>query len=916
MVQRQLCRRVLSSASLVNKTQLTDLDSKWAKRWLKESGSFHPGKEDVDPNAPSFYCLSMFPYPLGVLHMGHLRVYTVSDVMARFKRLKGYNVIHPMGWDAFGLPAENAAVERGVNPAVWTKSNIEKMKDQMHLMLADFDWDREVTTCSPEYYKWTQKIFLMLYERGLAYRKEAEINWDPVDKTVLANEQVDADGRSWRSGALVEKRNLKQWFIGITKYAEALEKDLKILDRWPLKVKAMQKNWIGTSKGAEIKFPTNNGGYITIYTSRPDTLFSVQFVAVALNHPVVQEAAKSDPKLRDFIEEMQTMDDPESKDGYLLQNVKVSIPMDCAGDRRRVFDIPVYVAPYVLGSYGHGAVMGCPGHDDRDYAFWRLHNGEKPILQVVSSGGETPLPFTGKKGTLETKLNEFPLGLQDLGDYAGMKNTDAGKKISRTLATLGMGGPSTQFKIRDWLISRQRFWGAPIPIVHCDNCGTVPVPDDQLPVLLPNIEGEIFGKGNPLTKFLEFTKTTCPKCGSENARRETDTMDTFMDSSWYFFRYLDAHNTAEPFNKEMVSRHIPVDMYIGGVEHAILHLLYSRFLAKFLADAGMWDSELAKSNHYEPFLQLVTQGMVHGKTYTDPDTGRFLKPDELDERKLIKATGATPRVSFEKMSKSKYNGADPAECITKYGADATRAHMLFLAPLSDELNWNEEHIAGITRWLDKVLSLATQVGQYVLDNKQRPSTDEIFDVNSSFKLYNGAHIENAKLNQVEFDLINKVSALVTRISNLVDKDLGFNTIISDYMKITNELISAMKSDTYIDPRILLHCYEQLVVVMAPVTPSVAEEAWEVLHHAMGEKCQSVFYQQFPEALVLSLPYTQYNVFINGKARGSFKGLKALVDNPDQLLQLVLSQEPISKHVTGDIKKVITKPGVISLITTK
>lgn len=915
-MNRQVCRRAASSASLVNKTPLTQLDKKWAKIWLEESGSFHPGKENVDPNAPSFYCLSMFPYPLGTLHMGHLRVYTVSDVMARFKRLKGFNVIHPMGWDAFGLPAENAAIERGVNPAVWTKSNISKMKDQMRLMLADFDWDREVTTCSPDYYKWTQKIFLLLYERGLAYRKEAEINWDPVDKTVLANEQVDAEGRSWRSGALVEKRNLKQWFIGITQYAEALEKDLKLLNGWPLKVKAMQKNWIGTSKGAEVKFPTNNGGVITVYTSRPDTLFSVQFVAIALNHPIAQEIARNDPKLEQFINEMKEKDDPESKDGYLLQGTKASIPIDFTDKKSQKFDVPVYVAPYVLGSYGHGAVMGCPGHDDRDYAFWKLHNADKPIIQVVSSGKETTVPFTGKTGTLEVKLDQFPLGPLSLGDYAGMTNTDAGKRITEVLSNLQAGGPSTQFKIRDWLISRQRFWGAPIPIVHCNECGTVPVPDDQLPVLLPEIEGEIFGKGNPLTKLPEFTKTTCPSCGSENARRETDTMDTFMDSSWYFFRYLDAHNSSEPFDKDLASKHIPVDMYIGGVEHAILHLLYSRFLAKFLADVGMWNSELAEANHFEPFLQLVTQGMVHGKTYTDPVTGRFLKPDELDERKLIKATGATPKISFEKMSKSKYNGADPAECIAKYGADATRAHMLFLAPLSDQLNWNEEHIAGITRWLDKVLGLASQIGQYATENTKRPSSDECFNEKELIKLYNGTCLEDAKLNQVEFNLINAVSTFINRISKLIDEEMGFNTIISDYMKITNELISAMKSDKYIDPRILIHCYQQLVVVMAPVTPSVAEEAWEILHLALDEEYQSVFYQKFPEVLLLSLPYANYNVFINGKARGSLKGLKALEKQPDELLKLVLSQEQISKHVHGDIKKVITKPGVISLITKK
>ncbi|CAN3503863.1 leucine--tRNA ligase, mitochondrial [Diutina catenulata] len=927
MTRPVVCRRLLTSAS---KVHLPDLDAKWAQRWLAESGSFHPGKDQTPANAPSFYCLSMFPYPSGMLHLGHVRVYTISDVVARFKRAKGYQVIHPMGWDAFGLPAENAAVERGVNPAVWTRSNIEKMKQQMQLMLADFDWDREVSTCSPDYYKWTQKIFLLLYEHGLAYRKEAEINWDPVDQTVLANEQVDADGRSWRSGAVVEKRNLEQWFIGITKYAGALDADLKQLDQWPHKVKAMQKNWIGTSHGAEVTFELAGADPVTVFTSRPDTLMSVQFVAVALTHPVAQAAAAQDPELAAFIKAQQSLppkarDEPDSKEGYQLKGVRATVPL--AG-----CDVPVYVAPYVLGTYGHGAVMGCPGHDQRDFDFWQTHHPGQDVVQVVAEVEESPkkakkaplvqkettaVPYCGKTGILAEKSARFPLGVASLGPYASLSTKDAARSITQALSDAGCGGPSTQYKIRDWLISRQRFWGAPIPIVHCNSCGTVPVPDAELPVMLPNIDGEVFGKGNPLTKLEEFTKTTCPSCGNEHARRETDTMDTFMDSSWYFFRYLDAKNESQPFDYAKASRSMPVDLYIGGVEHAILHLLYSRFLSKFLADAGLWGSKEAAEFAYEPFKRLVTQGMVHGKTYTDPATGRFLKPDELTADLKVAGTGEPASVSFEKMSKSKYNGVDPQQAIQQFGADATRAQMLFSAPVSDVLNWNEEHISGVTRWLEKVLALAHQVGDYAVASPQRPADDVTEDVGVSLALLGQPEWQQPQLNSHEYALFNDIQHYLGRISATVDDDLAMNTIISDYMKMTNALVAGLKADSYLDPRVVVDCFKKLLVVMAPVTPCVAEEAWEILAHKLGEAHRSIFHQRFPEPQVLVSPYTNYNVFVNGKARATFRGLKSLVEqSQDDVVAQVLALDQVSKFVGGQLKKVIVKPGVVSLITGK
>ncbi|SGZ56177.1 CIC11C00000004909 [Sungouiella intermedia] len=894
--------------------KLNEIDTKWTQRWRQESpdGSLHPAKHTTPKDAPPFYALSMFPYPSGNLHLGHQRVYTISDVIARFKRMKGYNVIHPMGWDAFGLPAENAAVERGINPAVWTELNVEKMKEQMHLMLADFDWEREVNTSSPDYYKWTQKIFTLLFEKGLAYRMGAEINWDPVDQTVLANEQVDAEGKSWRSGAKVEKRNLEQWFIGITKYAEELQEDLKHLDQWPDKVKAMQKHWIGSSHGAEISFPTSHNSPITVFTSRPDTLFSVQFVAVALNHPLATEAAAKDPKLAEFIAHAKENDDPTTKDGYLLSEIRASIPIDVNGDKQKTFDVPVYVAPYVLGTYGHGAVMGCPAHDERDFDFWKLHNPAIPPVQTVGSADlgraqESKEIFTEKTGKLYTS-SVLPNGLDSLGVFAGLTSQDAGEKIMDALEQHNAGGRSTQFKIRDWLISRQRYWGAPIPIIHCDSCGPVAVPDKDLPVLLPKIEGESFGKGNPLSKIDSFVNTPCPSCGSD-AKRDTDTMDTFIDSSWYFFRYTDPKNENEIFDCEKASKHMPVDLYIGGVEHAILHLLYSRFVAKFLGDCGLWNGKEWKN---EPIKKLVTQGMVHGKTFTDPQNGRFLKPEEVDQSSgKIVASGDTANVSFEKMSKSKYNGVDPATCIGQYGADVVRAQILFSAPISDLLNWNEEQIQGVEKWLKKVLILKDDVLS-VCQLKNKPSSNLKDYENLTL---NGVHYNSYKLSPEELNLYNEILSYTNRIAKSIDVDLSFNTIISDYMKMTNLLQKTIKENPNLNPEVVLDSYKKLLVVMAPATPSVAEECWEGLAIGLGKPWKSIFFEKFPDAQPITSSEIPYNVIVNGKRRGGFRADRDFVNSTNSdILEHVLKQTPAEKFIGNkSIKKIIVKEGIISII---
>ncbi|KAM9939262.1 hypothetical protein OXX80_001245 [Metschnikowia pulcherrima] len=898
---------------------LNKLHTKWLGRWKKSfnNGSLHPSKPVISGQQKEkpFFCLSMFPYPSGVLHLGHQRVYTISDVISRFKRLQGREVIHPMGWDAFGLPAENAAVERGVNPADWTKQNIAKMKQQMELMLADFDWEREVDTTSPEYYKWTQKIFTLLFEKGLAYRKGAEINWDPVDQTVLANEQVDANGKSWRSGAQVEKRVLEQWFIGITKYADALNEDMKVLDQWPDKVKAMQKHWIGKSEGAEIKFPTEVGSEIAVFTSRPDTLFSVQFLAVALNHPVVLEAQKSDSELRDFVAKCGDSEiDPDSKAGYKLKDVKVSIPINVNGGKNASFNIPVYAAPYVLGSYGHGAVMGCPAHDVRDFEFWSLHNPDVPTIQTVGpkDKGKVGLEnvFTAKDGYLYDS-SKLPNGLSSLGIFSNLLSKDAMEKVVACLEEADSGKKSTQFRIRDWLISRQRYWGAPIPIIHCDSCGAVPVPDKDLPVLLPQVEGKHFGKGNPLGSIDSFVNTKCPSCGSA-AKRDTDTMDTFIDSSWYFFRYTDPKNESLIFDHNKASAAIPIDLYIGGVEHAILHLLYSRFVSKFLGDCGLWSGEQFNN---EPIKRLVTQGMVQGKTFTDPTTGRFLTPDEVDLKSssgpLIKATGETPNVSFEKMSKSKYNGVDPTTLIENYGIDAVRAQILFAAPVSDALNWNEDHISGIQRWLRKVIAmkgdvLAKASAQYHQDSH----ADEFKNVT-----INGEQFESVKLTKNETSLFNETQFYANRIAQSIGTDLSMNTVISDYMKLTNYLQQVLKEDQSIMPNLLIDSYKKLLIIMAPVTPCVAEECWEGLHLGLGQEWKSIFWQTYPTAQTLTPPYRDYKIIVNGKKIGTVERIKSLDSlAQNEIVEALMSHELVRDRVEGNgIVKVIAKKDVVSVI---
>ncbi|SSD59176.1 related to Leucine--tRNA ligase, mitochondrial [Saccharomycodes ludwigii] len=900
-------KRYSTTTSTPNEPSLPELCNKWDEKVTNFEVKLLKKKQGNDnKETPKKYILSMFPYPSGMLHIGHLRVYAISDALNRFYKLNGFNVIHPMGWDAFGLPAENAAIERKIDPNTWTKSNILKMKEQMKLMKVNFDWDREVTTCNPDYYKFTQYIFLQMFKNGLAYRKEAEINWDPVDKTVLANEQVDSQGRSWRSGAIVEKKLLKQWFLGITQYAHDLQADLKLLKNWPSNVKTMQKNWIGESTGTELKFKVNLeindnvqklDDYITAFTTRVDTLFSVQYLALALNHPIVKHLATKDQKLVEFIKTAEKLGPQnDSKMGYKLRGLNVYHPL--VSNKK----IPVYVAPYVIGSYGYGAVMGCPGHDERDYAFWvkaneDTHNNPVKIIKTIkplNDDCEWTTPYTSKSGKLIIP-NEI-LGYEF---FNGLTVKEAQIAITEKLEKLGLGKFTTQFKIRDWLISRQRYWGTPIPIIHCNNCGPVAVPEKDLPVMLPKVTS-LASKGNPLTFVDQFVNVKCPNCGHD-AKRETDTMDTFMDSSWYFFRYIDPHNEKLPFDPEMARKLLPVDMYIGGVEHAILHLLYSRFMSKFLTKIGMWPN--GGDFNGEPFQKLVTQGMVHGMTYINPENKRFLKPDELDFSKnpnnpIIKSNGKNPLISYEKMSKSKYNGADPKECIAKHGSDATRAHILFQAPISDILNWDESKIIGVERWLQRILKLCNS------------------SISSSVKYDNQmAVLKSSKSlhNDEEVKFYNTLQKLLKSITIAFTDTLSLNTVISDYMKLTNLLYDNVNNAS-IDNQLKLNALVKLINVIYPITPCVSEEAAAII--VKNQNWNEELSRYWPDVEPIKQPNTvSYNVVINGKMRFIYCGSKDFIELHEGEIIKILTELPGGiKYLKGkDIMKVIVKKKVISFV---
>ncbi len=724
---------------------------KTAREYWEESRCFEVG-EDADKE--KFYCLTMFPYPSGKLHMGHVRVFTISDVIARYHRMQGKHVLQPMGWDAFGMPAENAAIKRGVPPAKWTYENIEDMRGQMKRLGYAYDWTREITTCDPAYYRWEQWLFVRMFDKGLVYRKNSIVNWDPVDQTVLANEQV-IDGRGWRSDALVERREIPQWFMKITAYADELLEELDRMPGWPDSVKTMQRNWIGRSEGVELSFDVaDEDEPLTVFTTRPDTLFGVTYMAVAAEHPLAQKAAASNPDVAAFIDECKKTDAAEAT---LETMEKKGMPLGIAAIHPLTGDeVPLWVANFVLMSYGTGAVMAVPGHDERDWEFAKKH--DLPITQVIA-------PEDGTEIDIDEAVFVDKGVLVNSGKYNGLNYEDAFNAISDHFEKTGSGRRKINYRLRDWGVSRQRYWGTPIPIIFCDDCDAVPVPEDQLPVVLPE-DVEFTGHGSPLKDIPEFINAPCPKCGKD-ARRETDTFDTFVESSWYFARYACPDNDQVMLD-ERAAYWTPVDQYTGGIEHAILHLLYSRFLQRVMRDEGL-------TKDSEPFTNLLTQGMV-------------LKD------------GA-------KMSKNKGNTVDPQELIAKYGADTVRLFMMFAAPPEQPLEWSDDGVQGSFRFLKRFWS--------AVQNHVDGGAVGALNVDS--------------LNAAQKDLRHKTHQTIAKISDDIGRRYTFNTAVAASMELLNA-VNRYDDSSDAGRAVVNEALEAAILMLSPMVPHICHALWATLGH--------------------------------------------------------------------------------------
>jgi len=835
-----------------------ELDQKWQQRWV-ETRAFEPTE---DPTRPKFYCLEMFAYPSGHAHVGHVRNYIIGDVMARTRRMRGFNVLHPFGWDAFGLPAENAAIKSGIHPEVSTFGNIEHMKGQLKRLGISYAWDRELATCTPDYYKWNQWLFIRMFERGLAYRRRSTVNWCPVDKTVLANEQV-VDGACWRCGTAVVQRDLEQWFLKITHYADELLQSLDTLTKWPEKVLTMQRNWIGRSEGARVKFPlleqhvgpnvSSGADHIEVFTTRIDTIYGSTFVLLAPEHPLVEafSAASADgAALRAAASKFRTQDRTArmsgevEKEGVFTGRYAVN-PFTGAS-------VPVWVANFVLGEYGTGAVMAVPAHDQRDFEFARKYH--LPIQIVVQpADGATP----DAASLTEAVSNDGVIVNSDR--WNGLPSDEARAVMTRDAEARGIGEGTVQFRLKDWGISRQRYWGTPIPMVYCDRDGVQPVPDEQLPVVLPTVT-EFTGRGDsPLAQVPDFVNTTCPKCGGP-ARRETDTMDTFVDSSWYFDRFTDAKNDQQAFSPAKAKYWMPVDFYSGGVEHAILHLIYSRFFTRVFRDLGMVD-------HDEPFTQLLTQGMV------------------LKDGKV--------------MSKSKGNVVDPDEMIRKFGADALRLYVMFVAPPENEVEWTDAGLEGSFRFLARVWRLVDHWADAVGE----------------------AGAPASGLNDAERAVRRKTHDTIRRVTADIEQRQHLNTAVSALMELVNELYAFSDQSSSGSPgqhavaavataervetlAVVREALEALVLMISPYAPHTAEELWERLGHTGGLTATSwpTFDEEAAKAAEIVVP-----VQVNGKVRGRITVAPDATE--DQLREAALADPAVAAHIAGKtVRKVIVAQG--------
>ena len=819
-----------------------EIEKRWQENWEKNNVFHTPDNSDK----PKYYALSMFPYPSGKLHMGHVRNYTITDVIARFKKMQGFNVLHPMGWDSFGLPAENAAMKHGADPAKWTDENIAYMTKQLKMLGLSYDWQREVTTCKPDYYKWTQWLFIQLYKKGLAYKKEAAVNWCDKCGTVLANEQV-IDGKCWRCDSVVEKKYLSQWFFKITDYAERLLEDLDKLSGWGDNVKTMQANWIGKSQGAIFRFKVKEieGMEVPVYTTRPDTVHGITYLVVAPEYKDIEKLTT--PENKDKVEEYRANARKMTEIERLsTDRVKTGVPLGthCINPFTGE-EFPLWTADYALVEYGTGAVMAVPTHDTRDFDFAKKYN--LPLKVVISPKGTELKPDELTEAYTEEGV------LVNSNEFNGMKNAEAKKAITQKAVDNGFGEFKTQYRLRDWLISRQRYWGAPIPMVYCDKCGIVPEKEENLPVMLPtDVDFSVVGK-SPITTSKTFAETTCPICGGK-ARRELDTMDTFVCSSWYYLRYSDPKNANLPFSKELVDHWLPVDQYVGGIEHAILHLLYSRFFTKALKDLGLLSFD-------EPFKNLLTQGMV-------------LKDGS-------------------KMSKSKGNTVDPDEIFENYGADTARLFILSDSPPARDFDWSDAGVEGCYKFLNRVWRLVSENQEYVTK-----------DYKLTFPL--------AREND---DLVRIVHMMIKEITNDIANDFQFNTVISKYRELTNAIYDWKNKKAELteeDKNVFSFAVISLIKLMAPVTVHMSEEIW----HDLGNETSihDEKWCEWDENLAKASKITLV-VQINGKVKDKIEADEGLGN--DELKEVALASQKIKELTSGkEIVKVIVVPKKLVNIVVK
>ena len=886
---------IMSNSALTSQYQPQEIEPAQQQKWEQQN---RYQVNNAASDKPSRYLLSMFPYPSGKLHMGHVRNYTISDVLSRYYRLKGYEVLQPMGWDAFGMPAENAAIANAVAPAAWTFSNIDNMRAQLKSLGLSIDWSREFATCTPEYYKWEQWLFVQLFKKGLVYKKLSTVNWDPVDNTVLANEQV-VDGRGWRSGALIEKREIPMYYFNITAYADELLNDLdKLEGHWPQQVITMQRNWIGRSEGMEIHFPyTLNGEEKTldVFTTRPDTLMGVTYVSVAAEHPLAKHAAATNPALQSFIEACKKGSVAEAdlaKAEKMGMDTGLTVTHPLTGEQ-----VPVWVANYVLMSYGSGAVMAVPAHDERDFEFANKY--QLPIKQVIDLDEPHKQGQQFDATTWQDWYGDKQNGVAiNSGELDGLNFKQAFDKILTQLEPKGLGKKTINYRLRDWGVSRQRYWGCPIPVINCTDCGTVPVPESQLPVVLP-LDVVPDGRGNPLNNLASFTDVNCPCCGKP-AKRETDTFDTFVESSWYYARFASPNYTDGMINKVAADKWLPVDQYVGGVEHAVLHLLYARFFHKLMRDEGLVQGD-------EPFANLLTQGMVLAGTYLRENADgskSYYFPEEVDIRyndkgqpieATLKADGQPVKIGkIEKMSKSKNNGVDPQATIDQYGADTVRLYTMFTAPVDQTLEWIDDGLKGPYNFLKKVWRYTIEHAETLAQQSLTATTLSVSDTQS--------------LSKAAKNLRRKTHDTIGKLDDAFGKNLALNTPVSFLMELSNELTAFdIHSDS--DLAVANEALLTLLTLLTMYAPHMAE----VLLEELGIDVMTLTYPTVDTSALVQDTITMV-VQVNGKIRGQMD--VAPNSDSDWLKAEAKQLDSVAKFITGDIVKEIVVPNKLVNIVVK